>query len=206
MKILQIVRCAANASEDKNSTYYQNSIIKAAEAAGHSVDVTIANNSKEYDIAISRSIPTLVLEPCIFIGKPIFNAEQAQTARAICNRINSLGPAQFVTIINRSELIGKPLANLLLSHNHSVCLLHSKTPLVKLKQAAAISDVVVTATGCDLRSTLQDIQGPMYVDPSNDMFKHPHTIETMGSIGRLTTDLLINDCIELVNLIESKGW
>ena len=50
-----------------------------------------------------------------------------------------------VIIINRSNLIGKPLQNLLVEKNATVILCHSKT--LQLKKLCKISDIVITAVG-----------------------------------------------------------
>jgi methylenetetrahydrofolate dehydrogenase (NADP+)/methenyltetrahydrofolate cyclohydrolase len=48
-------------------------------------------------------------------------------------------------IINRSDLVGKPLAKMLLDRNATVIMCHSKTP--DLKKRAAEADVLVVAVG-----------------------------------------------------------
>ena len=50
-----------------------------------------------------------------------------------------------VLIINRSNIVGKPLAQLFLKENATVTIAHSKTK--NLKQKIALSDIVVTAVG-----------------------------------------------------------
>ena len=50
-----------------------------------------------------------------------------------------------VLIINRSNIVGKPLAQLFLKENATVTIAHSKTK--NLKQKIALSDIVVSAVG-----------------------------------------------------------
>lgn len=50
-----------------------------------------------------------------------------------------------VLIINRSNIVGKPLAQLFLKENATVTIAHSKTK--NLKEKIALSDIVVTAVG-----------------------------------------------------------
>lgn len=50
-----------------------------------------------------------------------------------------------VLIINRSNIVGKPLAQLFLNHNATVTIAHSKTQ--NLKEKIKQSDIVVTAVG-----------------------------------------------------------
>jgi len=51
-----------------------------------------------------------------------------------------------VVIINRSNLVGKPLSKLMLDRNATVTLCHSKT--VGLEKHTRMADVLVTAIGC----------------------------------------------------------
>ncbi len=50
-----------------------------------------------------------------------------------------------VTIVGRSDLVGKPLANLMINNNATVCLCHSKT--IDLKKYTANADILVVAVG-----------------------------------------------------------
>jgi methylenetetrahydrofolate dehydrogenase (NADP+)/methenyltetrahydrofolate cyclohydrolase len=50
-----------------------------------------------------------------------------------------------VLIINRSNIVGKPLAQLFLKENATVTIAHSKTK--NLKQKIALADIVVSAVG-----------------------------------------------------------
>ena len=52
---------------------------------------------------------------------------------------------QDVLIINRSNIVGKPLAQLFLKENATVAIAHSKTK--NLKEKIVLSDIVVTAVG-----------------------------------------------------------
>lgn len=52
---------------------------------------------------------------------------------------------QDVLIINRSNIVGKPLAQLFLKENATVTIAHSKTK--NLKEKIVLSDIVVTAVG-----------------------------------------------------------
>ena len=52
---------------------------------------------------------------------------------------------QDVLIINRSNIVGKPLAQLFLKENATVTIAHSKTK--NLKEKIILSDIVVTAVG-----------------------------------------------------------
>ena len=53
-----------------------------------------------------------------------------------------------VLIIGRSNIVGKPLAHLLLERNATVIMSHSKTYKDDLLRLFATSDIVISATGC----------------------------------------------------------
>ncbi|MCY3853729.1 MAG: bifunctional 5,10-methylenetetrahydrofolate dehydrogenase/5,10-methenyltetrahydrofolate cyclohydrolase [Thaumarchaeota archaeon] len=59
-----------------------------------------------------------------------------------------------VVVINRTELIGKPLYNLLLSRNATVILCHSFT--TDLKKLCKIGDIIITAVGNRQKFILTD--------------------------------------------------
>lgn len=78
------------------------------------------------------------------------------TARAIllvlenvCNRmgisLNDYLKSKRILIINRSILIGKPLAASLLNYDATITIAHSKT--TDLKELVKVSDIVISATG-----------------------------------------------------------
>ena len=61
---------------------------------------------------------------------------------------NDLIENKNIVIINRSDIIGKPLANRLIEEDANVTVLHSATSKEKIKQFLGISDIIITATGC----------------------------------------------------------
>lgn len=52
-----------------------------------------------------------------------------------------------VTIVNRSDLIGKPLTKLLLDRNATVTVCHSKTDIWSIKDNTQCADFIITAVG-----------------------------------------------------------
>ncbi|EGW34131.1 uncharacterized protein SPAPADRAFT_134523 [Spathaspora passalidarum NRRL Y-27907] len=50
-------------------------------------------------------------------------------------------------VLGRSDIVGKPMANLLTRANASVTILHSRTPVDQIKQYLAHADIVVAAIG-----------------------------------------------------------
>lgn len=72
----------------------------------------------------------------------------ACTPRGIINLLKEFNieiEGQDVLIINRSNIVGKPLAQLFLKENATVTIAHSKTK--NLKEKIVLSDIVVTAVG-----------------------------------------------------------
>lgn len=59
-------------------------------------------------------------------------------------------------VIGRSELVGKPVAKLLLDENMTVTIAHSRTPRYELLQAFANADLVVSAAGVPNLITEED--------------------------------------------------
>lgn len=53
-------------------------------------------------------------------------------------------------VIGRSDIVGKPVANMLMARNMTVTVAHSKTPIAELRKAVADSDVIVSAVGKEL--------------------------------------------------------
>ena len=59
-------------------------------------------------------------------------------------------------VIGRSELVGKPVAKMLLDENMTVTIAHSRTPKYELLQAFANADLVVSAAGVPNLITEED--------------------------------------------------
>ena len=73
----------------------------------------------------------------------------AATPRGILYMLNSTGvqlQGKHVVIIGRSNIVGKPLAQLLLNQDCTVTVTHSKTK--NLSQIMATADIVIAACGC----------------------------------------------------------
>ena len=81
------------------------------------------------------------------------------TQASICTPCTPLGVVKWLEsrgfhfsganalVIGRSEIVGKPIARLLLSRNCTVTVAHSRTPIESLRQHAAFSDLIVCAVG-----------------------------------------------------------
>lgn len=102
-------------------------------------------------------------------------------------------------VIGRSELVGKPVAKLLLDENMTVTIAHSKTPRYELLQAFANADLVVSAAGRQNLITEEDAlqfwkDNRHYVCDSFE-FKHKRVIVDV-SINRDENGKLCGDFSE----------
>lgn len=72
------------------------------------------------------------------------------TPLGVISFLNALGikmEGKNAVVIGRSEIVGKPMADILLSKDCSVTVCHSKTPKEELGKYVANADIVVTAAG-----------------------------------------------------------
>ena len=121
-----------------------------------------------------------------------------------------------VLIINRSNIVGKPLAQLFLKENATVTIAHSKTK--NLKEKIAASDIVVTAVGkpnflkeqdFSNNTTIIDVSinfneaGKMCGDVSKEDYdvivneKQCHLTPVPNGVGQMTVIELIEQTIEI---------
>ena len=130
---------------------------------------------------------------------------------------------QDVLIINRSNIVGKPLAQLFLKENATVTIAHSKTK--NLKEKIASSDIVVTAVGranflraenFSEKTTIIDISinfnelGKMCGDVSKEDYdtivneKKCNLTPVPNGVGQMTVIELIEQTIEIAEKKEIK--
>ena len=74
----------------------------------------------------------------------------------LLNKYNIKVEGAKVVIIGRSNLVGKPLANLLLNNNASVTICHTKTK--NLREYTLNADIVIVAAGCPFLLTADMIK------------------------------------------------
>ena len=118
-----------------------------------------------------------------------------------------------VLIINRSDIVGKPLAQLFLQRNATVTVAHSKTQ--NLKEKVKQADIVVTAVGKpnflkydDFKegATVVDVSinfvnGRMYGDVKKTSYGYLQTLGNLtpvpGGVGQATVIALIDNVITI---------
>lgn len=81
----------------------------------------------------------------IYNNKKTYVPCVAQAVLEMCNNYNIELAGKHAVIINRSSLVGKPLAGLLLNNDATVTICHSKTE--NLSDILKCADIVVTAVG-----------------------------------------------------------
>lgn len=72
------------------------------------------------------------------------------TPKGIMQLLEKLGVStegKNAVVLGRSDIVGRPIANLLIRANANVTVLHSKTPVDLLKAHLALADIVVVAIG-----------------------------------------------------------
>ena len=96
-----------------------------------------------------------ILMDCINVAKDVdgFNSRSKCypcTPLGIISFINALGvdtAGKNAVVIGRSDIVGKPMADMLLSKDCSVTVCHSKTPKEELERYIANADILVVAAG-----------------------------------------------------------
>ena len=115
-----------------------------------------------------------------------------------------------VVIIGRSNIVGKPVAQLLLNEDATVTICHSKTE--NLKEISKNADILIVAIGrpkfineeyiseksivIDVGTSSVDGKITGDIDFDNVVDKVKLISKVPGGVGALTTTLLINNCYE----------
>lgn len=178
--------------QDKNAQLYKKSIKKMAEEKSIEVVQYLVESQESMSAFSGCPTPTLILEPCEF-DKPLFynNLETNCTANVIADicreRFNVF---KNVLIINRSELIGRPLANLLLDDNCTVSIAHSQTNYGYLDALIKYSSIVIIATGQDMNYL--DLSKNIVIDVGGNYSGESRTYIGMGEVGKLTTEYMLS--------------
>lgn len=181
---------------DKYRDLFVQALIKECERQGveHSL-VYVSNNVDAMQI---DAHPTVFVEPYGFVRlKMVPDADEHTTAKVVAGLIRDLyneKPNPNVLVINRSELIGKPLYNMLLQLDCAPIYAHSKTPTDKFYKLCEAADVIVTATGNKIE--LPYIPGQTIIDVSADAtdMKGKYNISYWGmsEIGKATVTKIVS--------------
>lgn len=118
-------------------------------------------------------------------------------------------------VIGRSNIVGKPMAALLLQENGTVTITHSRTK--DLKEVTKRADILVVALGKPKFVTKEFVkEGAVVIDVGihrnennklcgdvdyEDVIDHVSAITPVpGGVGPMTIAMLMNNCVESINL------
>ena len=162
--------------------------------------VSCINPAKDVDGFIEES----PFEPCTPAGIIHIAKEQ----------IGSLS-GKVVTVVGRGKLVGAPLVKMLNKENATIIQCNSRTTKTALMKACAMSDVIVTATGCI--NTISDDElylirdecviidaginrdenGKMCGDCDPYIYKiHDKITPVPGGVGLITRAMLMKNCVD----------
>lgn len=141
------------------------------------------------------------------------------TPKGIIDYLDYCGYKDFsgktVLIINRSDIVGKPLAKMFLERNATTIMAHSKT--TNLKDLMAAADIIVTAVGKANFITKEMIrENQIVIDVGINFDENgklcgdcekgigPNVTPVPGGVGLLTRVALLENIVELYNKKEGK--
>ena len=191
-----------------NGNSLVNGVIVQMPLPAHLSQKMVANtlaSEKDIDGISPRSAGNL------FLGLPSFLPSTAAAVMEILERTQTPLAGKRVVILGRSNVVGKPLAMMLLQKNATVTICHSRTPhLVTFTREA---DVLIAAVGRATMVTAEMVRpGAVVIDvginarPEGGIIGDvdvPSVREvasavtpTPGGVGPLTNVLLLKQCVE----------
>ena len=147
----------------------------------------------------------------LFLGLPSFLPSTAAAVMEILERTQTPLVGRRVVILGRSNVVGKPLAMMLLQKNATVTVCHSRTP--ELARFTRAADVLIAAVGRAVMVTADMVlPGATVIDVGINARAEGGIIgdvdvlsvrevagavtPTPGGVGPLTNVLLLKQCIE----------
>lgn len=171
------------------------------------------SNSKDIDCL------TFVNQGKLYCGEKTFLPCTPNSVLTLLERYNIALEGKNVVIIGRSNIVGKPTAQLLLNKNATVTICHSKTK--NLKDICKKADIIVVAIGkakflteeyvnensivIDVGTSSVDGKIVGDVDFDNIESKVSMLTKVPGGVGALTTTLLIKNSCEALEYHENKN-
>ena len=217
------------------SNRYVRNKVKDCEEVGIIADVFKTSNNPYVRSATSGlrdkyhgiiiQLPTTIQNPKSFI-QPYQDVDgfinpdiNPCTPKGIIDYLDYCGYKDFsgktVLIINRSDIVGKPLAKMFLERNATTIMAHSKT--TNLKDLMAAADIIVTAVGKANFITKEMIrENQIVIDVGINFDENgklcgdcekgigPNVTPVPGGVGLLTRVALLENIIELNNIKEGK--
>ena len=165
---------------------------------------TIAS-SKDIDGISPRSVGNL------FLGLPGFLPSTAAAVMEMLERTQTPLEGKHVVIISRSNLVGKPLAQMLVQKNATVTICHSHTR--NLAMLTRQAEVLVVATGCARMVTAEVVKpGAIIIDVGINALPDGSIVGDVdfasvrevagaitpvpGGVGPLTNVVLLKQCVQ----------
>ena len=151
------------------------------------------------------------------IGKPGFVSCTPAGVIQLLKRSGIEIAGKECVVIGRSNIVGKPMALLLLRENGTVTVAHSRTK--DLKEVAARADILVVAVGKPRMITAEYVkEGAVVIDVGIHRDSEGHLCGDVdyesvapkcsaitpvpGGVGPMTIAMLMNNCVESVKLQE----
>ncbi len=149
----------------------------------------------------------------LYMGEPEFLPCTPNSVVTLLKSLNTPIEGKEVVVLGRSNIVGKPVAQLLLNENATVTICHSRTK--NLKDVCKRADILVVAIGKP--KFLDDTyikDGAIIIDVGTSSFegkitgdvdfdkvveKASYITPVPGGVGALTTTLLIKNACEALN-------
>ena len=149
------------------------------------------------------------------IGQPSFVSCTPAGVIQLLKRSDISIEGKECVVIGRSNIVGKPMATLLLQENGTVTICHSRTK--NLKEVTKRADILVVAIGKPKFVTKEFVkEGAVVIDVGihrdennklcgdvdyEDVVDHVSAITPVpGGVGPMTIAMLMNNCVESINL------
>ena len=164
-------------------------------------------------IASSKDIDGISLHSAgnLFLGLPSFLPSTAAAVMEMLERTHTPLEGRRVVVISRSNVVGKPLAMMLLQKNATVTICHSHT--TNLATLTRQADVLVAATGCARMVTAEMVKpGAIVIDVGINALPNGGIVGDVdfasvrevagaitpvpGGVGPLTNVMLLKQCVQ----------
>ncbi len=155
----------------------------------------------------------------LYMGKPSFLPNTPNSVVTLIKSLNINISGKNAVIVGRSNVVGKPLAQLLLNENATVTICHSRTK--NLKEICKKAEILVLAMGkpkfidetyvssdavvIDVGTSRVDGKMTGDVDFEKVIDNCRYITPVPGGVGSLTTTLLINNACEALSKYENKN-
>ena len=164
------------------------------------------------EISVEKDIDCLTFESQgkLYMGEPNFLPCTPNSIVTLIKSLNVDITGKNVVVLGRSNIVGKPVAQLLLNENATVTICHSKTK--NLKEVCKAADILVVAIGkpkfidesyVNSNAIVIDVGTSRFVGKITGDVDFDKVIDKCslltpvpGGVGALTTTLLINNACE----------